>query len=100
MGLFSTRKPRKFRRVSIYTDERRDKRDRLVRDVLREMGKLPTDEHTIEPDHFKGKFAKYIPRTQRNIDNGRSRLTWPVAIIVIIILIFIWHYLKTGNVHL
>lgn len=100
MGMFQTRQPRKFRRVSIYTDERRDKLDRLVRDVRREMGELPADERSIEPDHFKGKFSQYIPRTQRNIDSGRSRLTWPIAIIAIIVLIFLWHYLQTGHVHL
>ena len=57
MGMFQTRQPRKFRRVSIYTDERRDKLDRLVRDVRREMGELPSDERSIEPDHFKGKLS-------------------------------------------
>ena len=98
--MFQTRKPRKFHRVSIYTDERRDKLNKLVQDVMRETGQVKVDANTIEPDHFKGKFAKYIPRTQRNIDNGRSRLTWPIAIIAIIVLIFIWHYLLTGNAHL
>ena len=33
MGLFNTRKPRGFRRVSIYTDERKEKLDKLVNQV-------------------------------------------------------------------
>lgn len=98
--MFQTRKPRKFRRVSIYTDERRDKLEKLVHEVRRETGEEPVSLETISPDHFKGKFAKFIPRTQRNIDNGRSRLTWPIAIVAIIVLILLWHYLLTGNVHL
>ena len=35
MGMFKTREPRKFRRVSIYTDERREKLDKLVNDYNR-----------------------------------------------------------------
>ena len=36
MGLFSARQPRKFRPVSIYTDERKEKLQKLVEQVERE----------------------------------------------------------------
>ena len=56
MGLFSTRQPRKFRRVSIYTDETRDKLQKLVDDVKREQGMLPQEEKPYDPTKFKGTF--------------------------------------------
>ena len=43
MGMFNTRKPRKFRSVHIYTDESREKLEKLVRDVKREQGILEED---------------------------------------------------------
>ena len=33
MGMFQTREPRRYKRVSIYTSERKDKLDKLVKDV-------------------------------------------------------------------
>lgn len=100
MGMFSTREPRKFRRVSIYTDEHKEKLDKLVREVKQEQGAEPVTEESIGPDRFKGKFSQFTPRTQKYAEDGRSKLTWPIALIAIIILIFVWHYLLTGNVHL
>ena len=45
MGLFSARQPRKFRRVSIYTDERKERLQKLVEQVEREKGDVqPVDE--------------------------------------------------------
>ncbi len=95
MGMFKTREPRRFNRVSIYTSERQDKLDKLVRDVKREMGELPAED--IEPDRFKGKFAQFTPHAQGASD-GRRRLTWPLAMIIIILLLLVWHYLLTGRV--
>lgn len=95
MGMFSTREPRKFRKVSIYTSERQDKIDKLVRDVKREMGELPAD--YIEPDRFKGKFSQFTPHAQGASERS-FKLTWPLAVILVAILIFVWHYLLTGEV--
>lgn len=100
MGMFNTREPRRFRRVSIYTDERRDKLDKLVREVQQEKNPQPLTPENIEPDRFKGKFSQYIPRTQRYSESGLRRLSWPISLIVIIILILVWHYLQTGSAHL
>lgn len=94
MGMFKTREPRKFKRVSIYTSERQDKLDKLVRDVKREMGELPADD--IDPDKFKGKFSQYTPHAQGASEG--HRLTWPLALIIIVLLIFVWRYLLTGKV--
>ena len=44
MGMFSTRQPRKFRRVSIYTDERKEKLQKLVEQTMRvKDGAMPED---------------------------------------------------------
>jgi len=94
MGMFQTREPRKYRRISMYTSERQDRLDRLVRDVKREMGELPATD--IEPDHFKGKFSKFTPRAQRAGERG-SRLTWPLALIIIAVLLLIWFYIVSGR---
>ncbi|MBP3688859.1 MAG: hypothetical protein J6I54_02600 [Bacteroidaceae bacterium] len=100
MGLFKTREPRKFRKVSIYTDARKDKLKKLVEDVRREQGEAAERETDYTQDRFKGKFSEFTPRAKKYADSSRSHLTWPVALIAIIILIMIWHFLQTGNVHL
>lgn len=95
MSLFKTREPRRYRKISIYTSERQDKLEKLVRDVKRERGELPADD--IDPDKFKGKFLKFTPHAQR-ASESEHRLTWPLALMLVIVLIFIWHYLLTGKV--
>lgn len=93
MGMFQTRKPRKYRPISMYTDERKDKLDKLVRDVKCEMGELPSGD--IEPDHFKGKFSQFTPRARRASERAH-RLTWPLALILILVLLIIWRYILMG----
>lgn len=96
MGLFKTREPRRFRRVSIYTNERKEKLDKLVRDVKREQGILsPEEEGPYDPTKFKGTFINYTPRAQKHRD-GR-KLLWPIAIVIILFLIILWRWLLTGN---
>jgi len=94
MGLFQTRAPRKYNRVSIYTSERKDKLDKLVRDAKREMGELPKDD--IDPETFKGKFSQYTPRAQRASENGH-KLSWTLALVIIALLLFAWRYILTGR---
>jgi len=94
MALFQTREPRKYRRISMYTSERKDRLDRLVRDVKREMGEIPPTD--IEPDHFKGKFSQFTPRAQRASER-EHRLTWPLALIIIMVLLLIWRYILMGK---
>ncbi|MCF0198338.1 MAG: hypothetical protein HUK02_03310 [Bacteroidaceae bacterium] len=94
MGLFQTREPRQYRKVSIYTSERKDKLDKLVRDIKRQQGELPADD--VDPDKFKGKFSQFTPHAQRA--SGGPRLTWPLVLILVVVLIFVWHYLLTGKV--
>ncbi len=97
MGMFSSRMPRKYRRVSVYSDERKEKLDKLVQEVKRQQGELP--EQPYDPtDKFKGQFAKYTPHAQRASEGGR-RLAWPVIIMLIGALLMIWYFLQTGHLY-
>lgn len=97
MALFPTREPRRFRKISIYTSERDDKLQKLVDDEKRRTGELPPEEY--DPKKFQGKFADYTPRAKKHKEDPR-RLSWPIALFIILILLFVWHYLMTGRVHL
>ncbi len=96
MGLIR-RQPRKFNRVNIYSDERKEKLDKLVNDVKREMGELPEEEQTKVPTSFKGKFSQFTPRAQKASQGGR-RLSWPIAILIILALLLAWRFILTGRV--
>jgi len=95
MKLFSTRKPRSFRRVSIYTDESHDRLQKLVDEVKHEQGEASANEEHYDTDKFRGTFINYTPRAQKHKENG-SKLGWPVAIALIFALIVIWRFLLTG----
>jgi len=96
MRLFNTRKPRSFRRVSIYTDESRDRLQKLVDDVKREQGEATVSEAHYDTDKFRGTFINYTPRAQKHKENG-SKLGWPVAIALIFALFVLWRFLLTGE---
>lgn len=96
MRLFSTRKPRHYRRVSIYTDESHDRLQKLVDEVKREQGEAPASENRYDPDKFRGTFINYTPRAQKHKENG-SRFGWPLAIALIFALLIIWRFLLTGT---
>ena len=95
MSMFNTRKPRSFRRVSIYTDESRDRLQKLVDDVKREQGEAPATEESFDPDKFRGTFINYTPRAQKHKESG-SKLGWPLIILLIFALIIVWRFLLTG----
>lgn len=95
MGLFNTRKPRRFRRVSIYTDESHDRLQKLVDEVKREQGETPANEERYDPDKFRGTFINYTPRAQK-YKESEMKLGWPIAIALIFALLIIWRFLLTG----
>ena len=96
MGMFSTRQPRKFRRVSIYTDERKEKLQKLVEQAKRENGEALPEDNTYHTDKFKGTFINFTPRAQRYNENG-ARIGWPLAAILIVVLLIIWRFIMTGT---
>lgn len=97
MGMFSTREPRRFRRVSIYTDESQDRLRKLIEDVKRESGEVVEEaDKPYDPAKFKGTFINYTPRAQKHKESG-SRFGWPIALVLIMALFMVWRFLMTGN---
>lgn len=96
MKLFNTRKPRSYRRVSIYTDESNDRLQKLVDDVKREQGEQPACEASYNPDKFRGTFINYTPRVQKRKEKG-TRMGWPLAIVLIFTMLVLWRFLLTGR---
>ena len=94
MGMFQTRQPRRFHRVSIYTDESKDRLQRIVDEVKREQGELP-EEKKFDPERFKGTFSNYTPRAQRYKERG-NRFGWPLIVTLIAVLIVIMYLLIDG----
>lgn len=94
--MFKARKPRSFRRVSIYTDETQDRLQKLKDDVRREMGEMPAADERYNPDKFRGTFINYTPRAQRRKENG-SKLGWPIVIVLVFALVVVWRFLLTGR---
>ncbi len=110
MGMFKSREPRRYRPVSIYTDERRERLQKLVDEVRREQGEDGTDSPSgtddtasrsatvdsrginIEPDRFKGKFINYTPHLQRHKEISR-RFGWPLWILLLFVMIVLWRFL-------
>ncbi len=96
--MFKTREPRRYRPVSIYTDERKEKLDKLINDYKRETGELPPEPEDYTRDRCKGKFSQYTQRTQRISEGGWGRnFKWPVVLVVVIFLIMLWNFLLTGS---
>ena len=96
MGLFSARQPRKFRRVSIYTDERKERLQKLVEQVERETGDVQPADEAYDTGKFKGTFINFTPRAQRYKEHG-ARIGWPLAILLIFVLLIIWRFIMTGK---
>lgn len=97
MGMFGARQPRRFRRVSIYTDERREKLEKLVNDYKRETGELPPSEQDYTQNRFKGRFSEFTPRAQRYAQGSGWIVKWPVALVAVIVLIWLMRWLLSGE---
>ncbi len=95
MSLFSSRSPRRFRGVHIYTSERKDKLDRLVAEAKREeqIANGETPAYTPAIASYRGKFAQNLKKA----DPNRKRLHPGLAIALIVVLIILWHYRMTGS---
>ena len=95
MALFSTRSPRRFGGVHIYTSERKDKLNRLIEEAKREeqIERGETPEYKPDLESYRGKFSKNLKRA----DPERRRLHPGIAIAIIVVLLILWHYLLTGS---
>ena len=96
MGMFSNmKKPRCFNHQYIYVNERKEKLTKMEEDAKRELGMLPEKE--FSPEDIRGKFVEGTTHLRRRKEGGRRPVHFGIILIIIALLIFLWHYLQTGN---
>ena len=95
MALFKSRKPRAYDHPYIYFDERKEKLKKIEERAKRELGMLPPKE--FDPEEICGTFVKATKHLRRQKESGRKPLKVGVVLIIIAALIYLWHYLLTGN---
>lgn len=96
MGLFTVRKPRGFHHNYIYYDSRKEKLKEIDERAKRELGILPPKE--FSPEDIRGKFVGATKHLKRRKESGRKPLSYGVLILLIVILLFVMHYLATGSI--
>lgn len=96
MGLFTVRKPRGFQHNYIYYDPRKEKLKEIDEKAKRELGILPPKEFT--PEDIRGKFVGATKHLKRRKESGRKPVSYGVLIILIVVLLFVMHYLVTGYI--
>lgn len=96
MGLFKSEKPRAFSHQYIYVNERKEKLSKIEENAKRDLGMLPPKEMTAE-ERIRGKFVEGTKHLKRRKESGRKPLTYAALLIGIAILMYILHYLVTGE---
>lgn len=95
MGMFTMRKPRGFRHEYIYVDERKEKLQKIEETAKRELGMLPPKE--LNPEDIRGKFVEGTTYLKRRKESGRKPLSYGAMFVAIVVLLYILHYLITGE---
>ncbi len=95
MGLFKAQKPRRFNHQYIYYDERKEKLNKIEEQAKIELGMMPPK--PFSPEDIRGKFVDGTKHLKRRKESGRKPLTYGVLLVGIAILLFILHYLITGE---
>ena len=88
MGMFKMEKPRRFNHQYIYVDERKEK-------AKRELGMRPPKE--FSPEDIRGKFVQGTKHLKRRKESGRKPMTYGALFVAILVLLYILHYLVTGE---
>ena len=95
MGMFNMREPRRFEHKYIYYDERKEKLAKIEERAKRELGMLPEAE--FDPESIRGKFVEGTTHLKRRKENGGPRMSFPVALVLIVLLIVLMINLLNGN---
>ena len=95
MGMFTVREPRRFEHKYIYYDERKEKLAKIEENAKRELGMLP--EEAFNPARIRGKFLEGTTHLKRRKENGGPRVSFPVAIVLIVILTVILFWILNGK---
>ncbi|WP_321481276.1 hypothetical protein [uncultured Bacteroides sp.] len=95
MGMFNVRKPRGFNHQYIYVDERKEKLEKMEEEAKRDLGMLPEKE--FSPEDIRGKFVEGTTHLKRRKESGKKPIQIGVVLVIILLLLYIWHYLQTGS---
>ncbi|KAA6349629.1 hypothetical protein EZS27_002957 [termite gut metagenome] len=95
MKWFNVRKPRSFHHQYIYVDERKEKLQMMEEDAKRELGMLPPKE--FSPESIRGKFIEGTKHLKRRKESKRKSVHLGIILVLLVLLLFLWHYLLTGN---
>lgn len=95
MGMFTVREPRRFEHKYIYYDERKEKLAKIEEKAKRELGMLP--EEGFNPESIRGKFVEGTTHLKRRKENGGPRMSFPVAIVLIVLLSIFLFWILNGS---
>jgi hypothetical protein len=95
MGMFNIREPRRFEHKYIYVDERKERLAKIEERAKRELGMLP--EETFNPESIRGKFVESTTHLKRRKQNGGPKVSYQLAVVLIVGLGLLLHWLWTGK---
>lgn len=98
MGMFNSGKPRPYNHQYIYVDERKEKLAKIEENAKRDLGMIPPKELTSE-ERIRGKFVESTTHLKRRKESGRKPLTYAALLIGIAALMYVLHYLVTGELN-
>ena len=96
MGMFTVREPKRFEHKYIYYDERKEKLAKIEERAKRELGMLPPEE--FNPESIRGKFVEGTTHLKRRKENGGPRISFPVAIVIIVLLTVLLFSILNGKI--
>lgn len=76
-------------------DERKEKLQKIEENAKRDLGMAPPKE--FSPEDIRGKFIEGTTYLKRRKESGRKPLTYGALFIAIAVLLYILHYLVTGE---
>ena len=94
MGMFTMRKPRGFNHPYSYVDERKERLAKMEESAKRELGMLPPKE--FSPEDIRGKFIEGTTHLKRRKESGRKPMHVGMAIVLIVLLFYLWYAISNG----
>lgn len=98
MGMFKANKPRSFQHQYIYVNERKEKLKKIEENAKSALGMTPPVAE-YNPENIRGKFVEGTKHLKRRKESGRKPLTYAAILVALGVLLYILHYLITGNLN-